>query len=414
MPSTYTPNLRLELQATGENRSTWGVKANNDFSLIETAIAGYSSVAMADANVTLTAVNGAADQSRAAILNLTGVHTAIRTVTIPSVSKVYFVRNSTTGGFAVNVKTSAGNTTAVPTGKSLVLFCDGTNCTSSFVTAAADLTGTVPVINGGTGGADAATARTNLGLVIGTNVQAYDAGLNSIAGLTPAANQMLYTSGTNVYAAASLTPYSRTLLDDADAATWRATLGITEVTEIPSGSKMLFQQTSAPTGWTKDVTHNNKALRVVTGTASSGGSVAFTTAFASQAVTGSNAGTVDTGTVGGTTLTDAQMPSHTHTFSATTSTNGAHNHAPASGTNFIANGGGGGMNTGTTSNILNTSSVTTTNGDHTHTVSGTTSVAGADSSHTHSLTMNSHTHTFTGNSINLAVQYVDLIIATKD
>ena len=49
-----------------------------------------------------------------------------------------------------------------------------------------------------------------------------------------------------------------------------------------SGTKMLFQQSTAPTGWTKDTTHNDKALRVVSGTASIGGSVAFTTAFASQ------------------------------------------------------------------------------------------------------------------------------------
>lgn len=69
---------------------------------------------------------------------------------------------------------------------------------------------------------------------------------------------------------------------------------------IPAGTLMLFQQTAAPTGWTKQTTHNNKALRVVSGTASSGGTVAFTTAFASGL------------TAGETTLSTAQMPSHTH------------------------------------------------------------------------------------------------------
>lgn len=67
-----------------------------------------------------------------------------------------------------------------------------------------------------------------------------------------------------------------------------------------SGTAMLFVQTAAPTGWTKSTTHDNKALRVVSGTASSGGSVAFTTAFAS----GLNAGS--------TTLTVDQIPNHTH------------------------------------------------------------------------------------------------------
>jgi len=56
--------------------------------------------------------------------------------------------------------------------------------------------------------------------------------------------------------------------------------------EFATGTTLLFQQTTAPNGWTKQTTHNDKALRVVSGTASTGGSVGFTTAFASQAVNG--------------------------------------------------------------------------------------------------------------------------------
>jgi hypothetical protein len=69
-------------------------------------------------------------------------------------------------------------------------------------------------------------ARSTLGLVIGTNVQAYDAGLNSIAGLTTAADRMLYTTANDVYAVTTLTPFARSLLDDANAAAGRTTLGI--------------------------------------------------------------------------------------------------------------------------------------------------------------------------------------------
>jgi hypothetical protein len=79
---------------------------------------------------------------------------------------------------------------------------------------------------------------------------------------------------------------------------------------------MLFQQTAAPTGWTKITTHNNKALRVVNGTASSGGTTGFTTVFASRTPGGSLSGTNINGAVSATTLTTAQMPSHTsHTDS---------------------------------------------------------------------------------------------------
>jgi hypothetical protein len=89
----------------------------------------------------------------------------------------------------------------------------------------ADLNTPRPVVAGGTGASTAADARTNLGLVIGTNVQAYNAALASIAGLTTAADRMIYTTASNVYAVATLSSFARTILDDADAATVRATIG---------------------------------------------------------------------------------------------------------------------------------------------------------------------------------------------
>jgi hypothetical protein len=82
------------------------------------------------------------------------------------------------------------------------------------------------VSDGGTGASDAATARTNLGLAIGTNVQAYDAGLNSIAGLTTDADKMIYTTALDTYAVTNLTAAGRALIDDADATAQRTTLGL--------------------------------------------------------------------------------------------------------------------------------------------------------------------------------------------
>jgi hypothetical protein len=132
---------------------------------------------------------------------------------------------------------------------------------------------------------------------------------------------------------------------------------------LPAGTTMLFAQANAPTGWTKSTTHNNKALRVVSGAGGgSGGSVAFTSAFASQAVIG---------TVGGTSLTIAQMPAHTHTYAVPT---GALVQSGAGGAGATVAGG----NTGSTGS-----------GDP-------------------------HSHSFSGTAIDLAVQYVDVIIAVKD
>jgi microcystin-dependent protein len=128
---------------------------------------------------------------------------------------------------------------------------------------------------------------------------------------------------------------------------------------------MLFAQTSAPTGWTKDTTnYNNSALRVVTGSASTGGSVDFSTAFASQAVSG---------TVGSTTLTTSQIPSHSHSLAITADYSGSYAYV------------------GNSNSSASASYIT-----------GYTGGGG------------SHNHSFSGTAINLAVKYVDVIRATKD
>jgi hypothetical protein len=82
------------------------------------------------------------------------------------------------------------------------------------------------IADGGTGASTASAARTNLGVAIGTNVQAYDAGLQSISGLTTTADQMIYTTSSDTYATASLTSAGRALLDDASASAQRTTLGL--------------------------------------------------------------------------------------------------------------------------------------------------------------------------------------------
>ncbi len=93
-------------------------------------------------------------------------------------------------------------------------------------------TGDLPVADGGTGASDQAGAQQNLGLQIGTDILAYDAGLNSIAGLTTAADKMIYTTGSDTYAVTTITAAGRAILDDVDVSAQKATLGLEIGTDI--------------------------------------------------------------------------------------------------------------------------------------------------------------------------------------
>lgn len=95
MPSTYTPSLRLEMQAAGENLNTWGApRLNAVIDRLDQAIAGRSAIVLAGDHV-LTSANLADDEARRAMLDFTGMGPA--TVTLPAASKIYLVRAECVG-----------------------------------------------------------------------------------------------------------------------------------------------------------------------------------------------------------------------------------------------------------------------------------------------------------------------------
>ena len=159
---------------------------------------------------------------------------------------------------------------------------------------------------------------------------------------------------------------------------------------IAGGSRMIFEQSTAPLSWTKLTTHNNKALRVTTSTATPFSGTAFTTVFASRPVTGSVSVSVSGGSVGDHTLSSGQIPNHTHP-------NGASYPGPLSA-------------------VAPTAPTPTYSPPDKRSVqpSSTGGVnGGSGGAHNHPFTVGSASGSFSGTALDFAVSYVDVIIASK-
>ena len=233
MSSTYSPDLRIELIGTGDQAGVWGATTNNNLAyVLEQSIAGYISVAVGSANQALTYINGgsstAADnQSVHASLALTTSTTANFAVYAPPASKQYTIYNTSAYTATIYNSTVIGNTTAagtgvaIPAGKTMTVWSDGTNfyqqnthlisptlasptmttpilgtpasgnlsnCTNISLTGG--VTGTLPVANGGTG----VTTSTGSGNVVLSN---------SPTLVTPALGTPSALVGTNITGTAS-------------------------------------------------------------------------------------------------------------------------------------------------------------------------------------------------------------------
>ena len=137
--STYSPDLRIELITTGDQAGTWGTTTNTNLAyVIEQAVAGYISVSVVSSSQALTYINGgsstaALNQSVHAALALTTTTGANFAVYAPPASKLYTIYNASSYTATIYNSTVIGNTTAagtgvaVPAGKVMTVWSDGTN-----------------------------------------------------------------------------------------------------------------------------------------------------------------------------------------------------------------------------------------------------------------------------------------------
>ena len=201
MASTFSPQLRIELIGAGEQSGAWNNTTNTNLgNLIEQAISGVAAINIGSStSYTLETANGASDEARSMVLQVTGTPGAAFNVICPSSSKVYIVKNSV-GTHAMTLKTSAGSGIAIPSGRTMLLYCDGTNVvngvnelpTGSTVNGAviATLTGTETLTN-----------KTLTSPKIGTAI--LDTGGNSLFNLTATGSAVNYMTVANAATAGS-------------------------------------------------------------------------------------------------------------------------------------------------------------------------------------------------------------------
>jgi hypothetical protein len=177
MASTYSTNLKIELIGTGEQAGTWGNTTNTNLgTALEQAVVGKADVTMSSTTVTLTLTNSnAAQDARAIYLNLTGSPGGAAVLEVPAIEKPYIVKNGSDQ--QVTIKVSGQTGVPIPTGKTALVYNNGTDVvtaidfipslvlgaalpiasggtgstSTTFVDLTTNVTGTLPVANGGTG-----------------------------------------------------------------------------------------------------------------------------------------------------------------------------------------------------------------------------------------------------------------------
>jgi len=224
MASTYSA-YKIELITTGEQPGTWGTTTNNNFQYaIEQAIGGYATQALTTTSTTLSLTDtNALQNARALFLRFTGTPGSGATVVLPSIQKLYFIKNEITT-YDLIVKTSTATTITVPNGKTACIYVDGTDVvgtsdylpslTTTTITASgtAALGGSLSVGGTSTGSTYSTYTKTSTTITVNGTGFPFVAGDNVYVALTGGdAPSGVYTVvGTPTYPAPTATAFTAT------------------------------------------------------------------------------------------------------------------------------------------------------------------------------------------------------------
>lgn len=202
MASTYTTNGGIEKIEPGTQSGAWGATTNTNFDIIDRVTNGVGTIDLSSSGAahTLTTSDGALSDGMYKVLILSGATEACTITIAPNdAQKLYFVDNNS--GYNCTFSQGSGANVTINNGNTGVIFCDGAGSSAAVTAIASDLSNILVSTNNLSDVANAGTARTNLGLAIGTNVLAYDANLQSFvtAFTLPTSdgsgNQVLSTNG---------------------------------------------------------------------------------------------------------------------------------------------------------------------------------------------------------------------------
>ena len=215
MAITYSPNLKFTLIGTGDQAGTWGNTTNTNIgTLIEQSIAGYVSQTVADSAgspTSLTISDGTSSAARNMVMVLQGALSAARDLILPTSTKLYFIHNNTSGGFAVTVKCSGQTGISVPAGAKAILVCNGVDIVEAanyFSGLTFPSSATIATLSGttlGYGSASITAASIASGTVTNLLATTFTGGSASITTITGTSANITTITGTTIGTTASST-----------------------------------------------------------------------------------------------------------------------------------------------------------------------------------------------------------------